>query len=1244
MSVIVFTIWSLFFKSRSSVVDLGLSGTGASVPLTDDRTKVVYDGQETVVVKDMLVVSFDEGVDEARRQELMKEIGGESMEEVMEGFWSIYFPTGTDLQDKFLQMQGVDGYASVDYNVVRSVQAYTPFTPPPNDYTTLGTPWWLEALDMPTVWGVEQGDENVLVGVVDSTIRLSQEDLAGKVDMQLADHGETDGDHGTHVAGIIGAATDNNKGVASIGANIHMIGATGCESDGTCRDDWVAAAIAGLVAQGVKVINLSVGSPTPSNLLENAVNFAWGSGVVVVAAAGNCGMVNPPDCPTANPTIYPAAYDKVIAVGASNQNGDLADFSEHGSWVDVAAPGVGIASTVAHEYDTSGNQGPVADDSYVAWSGTSMASPMVASIAAMILSQDPTLTNTEVRALIEGNTTNIAGVNHGLVSLASVFGAMGVLLTPTDTPTPTPTPSDAVGGAWMKSDPLPAEVEENPAPAFALGDKFYVVKRYGVGGWYAQAGIDGNLTNWQPFTGLGGSEKGYALPVANGDPWLFRTGHYMRYDGNASGDTFTQNDLCSGGACMQGLHTEWDDAITAEFASGKIFFFHLGGYYHGTGPECNTNQDCGYTQMMRSAEVPMGNSANNFTELGNNGWTGGSIDSGNEAQYKAAFVQSSDPHKGFIYMGKVNSSEIRRIVVNDNGQTEGSWETISNPGAWGRGEMIGHNDWLYVIRGTRFYRAKIDTTTGMPTGSWETLPSLPAEPINVSWGGDHPEGSVAGVINNVLYVLGANESGPDRVYYIGIDRNQLGATPPTPPTNCDARLSALSGNWPFTIDMAVMESLGVPATRLPFSWDDDEPAINFYNWAARDIIMADAHSRGIDIVASIVGTPSWAAPGDSRPPHRRLPNVAFESEYKEYLRLIVQKYPYITKFEFWNEENSYGSMVGSGDTYDDASVTEYAYWLKVTYDTLKGENRDIEVSVGGLDGTFNEAQFLVDMHTKPGGHSYDVVSVHPYELNGPADLGWVDQIHSIAGKPIWITEYGWEASAVGEANQAAYLQQTLDTLFTPAYSYVKVAILLAIRDFGSSTWGITNGSGVHRAAYSAFEQAIQDHCSTTTTNTLATTCDVTDWLVEGNDVIRHPVTCEKVWQEVYDVPGPSPVITAGCAWHDCYTLCVTVDCDGHPTAHMSPHFSNPACYCQGFGDLSAEVPQGTSIGVFYRQFTDAGGIDFTFAQTVAPGAPVCVYAASAVPKPPHDVWQDTCQIQASGWMICAGAEDVCVGP
>ncbi len=222
------------------------------------------------------------------------------------------------------------------------------------------------------------------------------------------DYGPRDNDpmdfesHGTHVAGILAARTDNGIGVNSPAFNIRTIGVrAGCEYIhlgqhlGTGSDDDFVAGIQYAVNRGARIINLSIGSyATPSSAYVTVLQYARNNNCLVFAAAGNDHSGN---------RLYPAAAANVIAVTSIRNDYQFSSFSNYGTWIDLSAFGQDIWSTmVVNAYHAV---------HYIQYHGTSMASPMAASVAALILSRNPTLTVNQLEALIMSTAINLDRYN-----------------------------------------------------------------------------------------------------------------------------------------------------------------------------------------------------------------------------------------------------------------------------------------------------------------------------------------------------------------------------------------------------------------------------------------------------------------------------------------------------------------------------------------------------------------------------------------------------------------------------------------------------------------------------------------------------------------------------------------------------------------------------------------------------------------------------------------------------------------
>ena len=307
---------------------------------------------------------------------------------------------------------------------------------------------YLNWIDAAGAWDVTRGRPEVVIAVLDTGVEMSHEDLAGAIwtnpgeipsngiddegngfiddehgwdfadqdNMPDDDHG-----HGTHVAGIAAARIDNGVGIAGLaGAATIMPVDVFDYGIGTYED--LIRGIVYATDNGAHVINMSLGASSYSLGEEMAVNYAFSRGVVVVAAAGNTGS---------EVLHYPAAHANVIAVASTTAQDVRSSFSTYGVWVDVAAPGSAIYSSVR------GN-------TYGIKSGTSMATPHVAGLAALILSRNATLTPTQVQDLIESTSDDLGPTGRDIYFGAGRINAgRAVTATPPDDtipPTPLPGP------------------------------------------------------------------------------------------------------------------------------------------------------------------------------------------------------------------------------------------------------------------------------------------------------------------------------------------------------------------------------------------------------------------------------------------------------------------------------------------------------------------------------------------------------------------------------------------------------------------------------------------------------------------------------------------------------------------------------------------------------------------------------------------------------------------------------------
>jgi subtilisin family serine protease len=309
------------------------------------------------------------------------------------------------------------------------------FTTQPNDLFLIYQ-WYIDDsqfadVRLPLAWDVARGDPSVVIAIMDTGVDTSHPDLASQIwhnpgeipgngldddgnglidDVEGWDFGMWDNDpkpeytpeypgidvgfHGTFCAGIAAAATNNDDGIAGAGWNCRIMPLKVSRPDSGLVASAIAGAFVYAVDQGASVLSMSFGGPGDLGVPEffqSLVDMATDSGTLCVAAAGNDGD---------SLLVYPAACDNVLAVGATDFNNERASFSNFGPWVDIAAPGSYMFSTICRNYDFTpldsliyvGFFGWDAVNPYMLGDGTSFACPLVAGICGLVRAKYPGLT------------------------------------------------------------------------------------------------------------------------------------------------------------------------------------------------------------------------------------------------------------------------------------------------------------------------------------------------------------------------------------------------------------------------------------------------------------------------------------------------------------------------------------------------------------------------------------------------------------------------------------------------------------------------------------------------------------------------------------------------------------------------------------------------------------------------------------------------------------------------------------
>jgi thermitase len=365
----------------------GAKGEAAAQPKVDE------DPSGAPYVAGELLVTYEKGISENAEQAIVHASEGRTARHLSGEIRLFSFPhigrkepaaaRERALRGKLDDLRDDPGVAAADYNYIRTA-AFLPDDP------RFSGQWGLKKPAFPGAWDHARG-AGAKIAIIDSGIAQNHPDI-GKISAQI-DYVDDDAvandpyGHGTHVAGIAAALTNNGRGVAGGCPRCELLVARVLNANGDGTDADIIDSIGWSVRYGADVINLSLARGEKSSVLETKINSAYANGAVVVAAAGNEGLTSQPAQPQ-----YPAAYGNVIAVSATNENDGLAGFSSRGSWVDLAAPGTHILSTGA-------------GGGYYQESGTSEAAPYVSALAGLLASKGKTAS--QIRQRMQSTATDL---------------------------------------------------------------------------------------------------------------------------------------------------------------------------------------------------------------------------------------------------------------------------------------------------------------------------------------------------------------------------------------------------------------------------------------------------------------------------------------------------------------------------------------------------------------------------------------------------------------------------------------------------------------------------------------------------------------------------------------------------------------------------------------------------------------------------------------------------------------------
>jgi len=388
------------------------------------------------------IIKFKSNILAPERASLLREADASDEREIFSsGSTAIFKVQTTDVQKSINILSSSSNVEYVEPNY------YLRFNTAPND-PMYGEQYHLPNIKVDKAWDITRGSPSIYIADVDSGILESHPDLADKIykTYNLSNGGGMSDKrcpHGTAVAGTFGATTNNSVGVAGVGYNIKII-AIKINSNARC---WIAMSdeIEGIrqaANSEAQVINLSLGGPNETQAERNVIQYALDKGKIIVASAGNNSN---------NKKNYPAAFDGVISVAASNASDKLAPFSSFGSWVDLVAPGADIL-TLDNNNDTA---------VYAKVSGTSFSSPVVAGVVALMKSKNQNLTATQITDILCNTADKIEGTGTkwrcGKVNAEAAVKAAGggggspkPTSTPKPTGNPTPTPTPSTSDVYLK--------------------------------------------------------------------------------------------------------------------------------------------------------------------------------------------------------------------------------------------------------------------------------------------------------------------------------------------------------------------------------------------------------------------------------------------------------------------------------------------------------------------------------------------------------------------------------------------------------------------------------------------------------------------------------------------------------------------------------------------------------------------------------------------------------------------------
>ncbi len=388
------------------VIVVALSGGSKNVKALRDepvRMTHVATTSEAVCVPGQLLVRFQPGVSVRQMEQLSETLPIHELS-VVQGLGVHLFrvPVG---QERSLSL-ALSRLPTVRYAEPDYLYSAASITKTPND-RYYHYQWHYGAINLPAAWNITTGSNNIVVALLDSGVDLQHPDLAAHIvpGYDFINNDATpmdDNGHGTAIAGIIGAVTNNSTGVAGVAWQVKLMPVKVLNQNGIGATSGIISGLNWAVTHGAKVINMSLGGTSHSQAFQDAIDGAYRHGVTIIAASGN-------SYGKGNPVFYPAAYHHVIAVAAVGDQNEHASYSETGSYVDIAAPGGNASSNhdnnqrhwIWSTYLRSKGS------AYIGMTGTSLATPHIAGVVTLLLSVNPSLTPAQIEAALTQTATDL---------------------------------------------------------------------------------------------------------------------------------------------------------------------------------------------------------------------------------------------------------------------------------------------------------------------------------------------------------------------------------------------------------------------------------------------------------------------------------------------------------------------------------------------------------------------------------------------------------------------------------------------------------------------------------------------------------------------------------------------------------------------------------------------------------------------------------------------------------------------